>query len=57
MKVTVVGAGSTYTPELVESLLLFSQRVQPAVLQSTGYEFRHPSLEAALRAVLDRPTA
>jgi uncharacterized protein (TIGR01777 family) len=46
-----------YGGELVQSLLLFSQRVEPAVLQKTGYEFRHPSLEAALRAVLDRPPA
>jgi NAD dependent epimerase/dehydratase family enzyme len=44
-----------YGPELVTSLLLFSQRVEPAVLRATGYEFRHPSLEAALRAVLARP--
>jgi uncharacterized protein (TIGR01777 family) len=43
-----------YGGELVESLLLFSQRVEPAKLRATGYEFRHPSLEAALRAVLDR---
>jgi uncharacterized protein (TIGR01777 family) len=46
-----------YGPELVQSLLLFSQRVEPTTLQRTGYEFRHPSLEAALRAVLDRPPA
>jgi uncharacterized protein (TIGR01777 family) len=46
-----------YGPELVSSLLLFSQRVMPEKLQMTGYEFRHPSLEAALRAVLDRPPA
>jgi uncharacterized protein (TIGR01777 family) len=43
-----------YGPELVESLLLFSQRVEPTKLRATGYEFRHPSLEAALRAVLGR---
>ncbi len=43
-----------YGAELVESLLLFSQRVEPAKLRATGYEFRHPSLEAALRAVLGR---
>jgi uncharacterized protein len=43
-----------YGGELVESLLLFSQRVEPTKLRATGYEFRHPSLEAALRAVLGR---
>jgi uncharacterized protein (TIGR01777 family) len=46
-----------YGGELVQSLLLFSQRVQPAKLRATGYDFRHPSLEAALRAVLGRPVA
>jgi uncharacterized protein (TIGR01777 family) len=44
-------------PELVQSLLLFSQRVEPSKLQATGYEFHHPSLEAAFQAVLDRPPA
>jgi uncharacterized protein (TIGR01777 family) len=46
-----------YGPELVESLLGYSQRVQPTRLQAAGYDFRLPSLEAALRAVLHRPTA
>jgi uncharacterized protein (TIGR01777 family) len=38
--------------ELVESLLLFSQRVTPAQLESTGYQFTCSSLDAALRVVL-----
>jgi uncharacterized protein (TIGR01777 family) len=46
-----------YGAELVESLLCYSQRVQPTRLQAAGYDFRLPSLEAALRAVLHRPTA
>ncbi len=46
-----------YGAELVESLLLFSQRVEPAKLRATGYDFHHPTLEAALRAVLGRPVA
>jgi uncharacterized protein (TIGR01777 family) len=46
-----------YGPELIESLLCYSQRVQPARLRAAGYDFRLPSLEAALRAVLHRPTA
>jgi uncharacterized protein len=46
-----------FGPELVQSLLLFSQRVEPSKLQATGYEFHHPSLEAAFQAVLDRPPA
>lgn len=41
--------------ELVESLLLSSQRVLPTALQRSAYEFRHPTLEAALRATLQRP--
>lgn len=41
--------------ELVESLLLASQRVLPTALQRSAYEFRHPTLEAALRAILERP--
>lgn len=44
-----------YGRELVESLLLVSQRVQPSALLDSGYVFAHPTLEPALRAVLDRP--
>jgi uncharacterized protein len=40
--------------ELVEALLLSSQRVSPTALQRSGYEFRHPTLDVALRAVLNR---
>lgn len=43
-----------YGGELVSSLLLFSQRVAPTVLVGTGFGFRHPELEGALRAVLGR---
>ena len=38
--------------ELVESLLLFSQRVVGVKLQQSGYEFQHRQLAAALRAVI-----
>ncbi len=41
--------------ELTQALLYSSQRVEPTVLRDRGYEFRHPDLERALRAVLDRP--
>jgi uncharacterized protein len=44
-----------YGRELVEALLLSSQRVDPRVLVASGYEFRHTSLEAALRDILDKP--
>jgi uncharacterized protein (TIGR01777 family) len=38
--------------ELVETLLLVSQRVAPAQLQAAGYQYRFESLDAALRAVV-----
>lgn len=41
--------------ELTRELLYASQRVAPTVLDDRGYEFAHPELEDALRAVLGRP--
>jgi uncharacterized protein (TIGR01777 family) len=38
--------------ELVEQLLLYSQRVRPQVLVESGYAFRYTALTDALRAVL-----
>ena len=35
--------------EVADALLLASQRIEPAKLKETGYEFRHPELEGALR--------
>lgn len=46
-----------YGAELVQSLLLDGQRVQPAALEASGYEFALPTLEGALRAVLAAPAA
>jgi hypothetical protein len=40
--------------ELADALLLASQRVVPKRLQETGYRFRHPELEGALRHLLGR---
>lgn len=40
--------------EMADALLLASQRVMPARLLATGYVFRHPSLEGALRHVLGK---
>lgn len=40
--------------EMADELLLASQRVQPAKLLETGYEFRYPTVESALRHVLGR---
>jgi uncharacterized protein (TIGR01777 family) len=40
--------------EMADALLLSGQRVVPAKLAAAGYEFRHPKLEGALRALLSR---
>jgi uncharacterized protein (TIGR01777 family) len=47
---------AAYGRELVDTLLLGGQRVMPAALTADGFDFAHPTLQAALRAVLDRPT-
>jgi uncharacterized protein (TIGR01777 family) len=41
-----------YGAELVETLLMVSQRVRPAALQATGFRFAFDTLEDALRAVV-----
>jgi uncharacterized protein len=43
-----------YGTELVQHLLVEGQRVLPKRLEATGYAFEHPTLEDALRAVVDR---
>lgn len=40
--------------ELADEALFASQRVEPGVLQRSGYEFVHPGLEAALRNAIRR---
>jgi uncharacterized protein len=40
--------------EVADALLLASQRMEPAKLRETGYEFRYPELEDALRNMLGR---
>ena len=40
--------------EMADALLLASSRVVPERLQQTGYVFRHPELEGALRHLLGR---
>jgi uncharacterized protein (TIGR01777 family) len=42
-----------FGPELVESLLCASQRVAPAQLVESGYEFTCSSLDAALHVIFD----
>ncbi|MFP4513692.1 MAG: DUF1731 domain-containing protein, partial [Acidimicrobiales bacterium] len=46
-----------YGRELVETLLLVSQRAVPSVLEDSGYELTHAHLEPALRDILDRPAS
>jgi uncharacterized protein (TIGR01777 family) len=43
--------------EMAEATLLASTRVRPEVLQKTGYAFRFPGLEEALRHLLGRITS
>lgn len=40
--------------ELVETLLLASHRIVPKALLDAGFEFRHPDIDTALRAVLSK---
>jgi uncharacterized protein (TIGR01777 family) len=40
--------------EMADQLLLASARVEPQKLAATGYQFRHPDLETALRHVLGK---
>jgi NAD dependent epimerase/dehydratase family enzyme len=40
--------------EMADALLLASQRVEPAKLLKTGYAFRYPELELALRHLLGK---
>ena len=41
--------------EMADALLLASSRVEPQRLAGSGYSFQYPTLEAALRHVLDKP--
>ena len=42
--------------EMADQLLLASQRVEPSRLKASGYRFRHPDLESALRHFLPLKT-
>jgi uncharacterized protein (TIGR01777 family) len=40
--------------ELANALLFTGQRVVPSVLSNDGFQFTHPTLESALRALLNK---
>ncbi|MGA1764338.1 MAG: DUF1731 domain-containing protein, partial [Ilumatobacteraceae bacterium] len=40
--------------ELADALLFTGQRVIPTALSASGFEFAHPTLEIALRALLNK---
>ncbi|MDQ3285461.1 MAG: DUF1731 domain-containing protein, partial [Actinomycetota bacterium] len=40
--------------QVADELLLASQRIEPARLKETGYSYRYPELEGALRYLLGR---
>jgi uncharacterized protein (TIGR01777 family) len=46
-----------YGGELVQHLLVEGQRVVPRVLETSGFDFTYPEIDAALRAVLAAPAA
>lgn len=55
LPVPLFGPKLLFGSELVEELIMAGQRATPGVLESAGFEFEHPTLEGALRAVLNRP--
>jgi uncharacterized protein (TIGR01777 family) len=55
LPIPAVGPKLLLGGELAEALLYSSQRVVPAALQAGGYQFQHPDLVEALRALLSSP--
>ena len=54
LRVPSVALLAALGPEMARETLLVSQRVRPARLEATGYEFHHPELPGALEAALGR---
>ena len=50
------GVKAVYGSELVQHLLLEGQRVLPSKLGTSGFTFAHPTLEGALRSILEKPS-
>ncbi len=55
LPVPLLGPSLLLGKELATSLLGDSARLTPTRLLASGYQFRHPTLDGALRALLDRP--
>jgi uncharacterized protein (TIGR01777 family) len=56
MPIPTFGPKLVLGAELADTLLFTGQRVLPRALESSGYQFAHPTLEVALRSVLGRPS-
>jgi len=52
LPIPMLGPRTLLGKELADTLLLASHRVVPAVLEASGFEFRHPTIESCLAAVL-----
>lgn len=52
LPIPAIGPRLLLGKELAQALLYESQRVLPAVLEESGFDFRHPTIEDALAAVL-----
>lgn len=52
LPVPKVALGLIMGSQMAEEMVFYSQRVHPAALESAGYEFRHPDIDAALAAIL-----
>jgi len=52
LPIPMIGPRTLLGRELADTLLLSSHRVVPGVLQASGFEFRHPTIERCLAAVL-----
>jgi uncharacterized protein (TIGR01777 family) len=54
LPVPAIGPKLLLGGELADALLFTGQRVIPAALSASGFEFAHPTLEIALRALLNK---
>lgn len=57
LPIPMLGPRTLLGRELADTLLLSSHRVVPAVLEASGFEFRHPTIETCLAAVLSDEAA